>query len=154
VNCINVYNHMVRKLVLVVGSPTMLLLLVFVLSTCGIQKIGILLFDSEFILGYMSYCRQLDKYRSCEFKLCLWRGVLDITLRNKVCQRFSTGRWFSPGTQFASTNKNDWPPLYDQWRIQRGEGTFAPPPLKKERERGGTVFRPSIKHISIHAFAC
>jgi hypothetical protein len=40
-----------------------------------------------------------------------------------------------------------------------GVGTFAP--LKKkererERERGGrgAIFRPSIKHISIHSFAC
>ena len=42
-----------------------------------------------------------------------------------------------------------------QWRIQMGaEGTFAPPPLKikknRKRERWG-IFRPSIKHISIHS---
>jgi hypothetical protein len=32
------------------------------------------------------------------------------------------------------------------------EGTFAPP-KRKERDGGG-VFRSSIKHISIHSFAC
>ena len=36
-------------------------------------------------------------------------------------------------------------------------GTFAPPKKKRERERerergGKVVFRPSIKHISIHSF--
>ena len=30
----------------------------------------------------------------------------------------------------------------------------SPPPPKKEREREREVFRPSIKHISIHSFAC
>ena len=37
-----------------------------------------------------------------------------------------------------------------------GGDVRTPPPLKKEkkreRERGGEVFRPSIKHISIHSF--
>jgi hypothetical protein len=27
-----------------------------------------------------------------------WRGVLDTTLYDKVCQWLTTGRWFSPGT--------------------------------------------------------
>ena len=36
------------------------------------------------------------------------------------------------------------------------EGTFAPPLKEREREGEGegAVFRPSIKHISIHSFAC
>ena len=36
-----------------------------------------------------------------------WRGVLDIILCDKVCQRLATGHWFSPGTPIFSTNKND-----------------------------------------------
>ena len=38
---------------------------------------------------------------------CSWRGVLDTTLHDKVCQWLATGRWFSPGTPFSSTNKTD-----------------------------------------------
>ena len=45
--------------------------------------------------------------------LTLWvqiqprRGVLDITLCDKVCQWLAAGRWFSRGTQVSSTNKTD-----------------------------------------------
>jgi hypothetical protein len=38
-----------------------------------------------------------------------------------------------------------------------GGGYIRPPPPKKrerEREKEGAVFRPSIRHISIHSFAC
>jgi hypothetical protein len=38
---------------------------------------------------------------------CSWRGVLDITLCDKVYQLFSTGRWFSSGTPVSMTNKTD-----------------------------------------------
>ena len=43
----------------------------------------------------------------CEFEPCSWRGVLDTTLCDKVCQRLVTGRWFSPGTPVSFTNKTD-----------------------------------------------
>ena len=33
-----------------------------------------------------------------------WRGVLDTTLCNKVCQWLATGRWFPPNTPVSSTN--------------------------------------------------
>ena len=36
-----------------------------------------------------------------------WRGVLDTTCYDKVCQWLATGRWFSPGTLISSTNKTD-----------------------------------------------
>ena len=36
-----------------------------------------------------------------------WRGVLDTTLCDKVCQWLMTGRWFSPGTLVSSTSKTD-----------------------------------------------
>jgi hypothetical protein len=34
-------------------------------------------------------------------------GVLDTTLRDKVCQSLTAGRWFSPGTLVSFTNKTD-----------------------------------------------
>ena len=37
----------------------------------------------------------------------LWRGVLDTTLCDKVCQRLVTGPWFSLGTEVSSNNKTD-----------------------------------------------
>jgi len=40
-------------------------------------------------------------------KICLWWGVLDTTLCDKVCQWLATGRWFSTGTPVSSTNKTD-----------------------------------------------
>ena len=36
-----------------------------------------------------------------------WRGVLDTTLCDKVCQWLATDRWFSPDTPVSSTNKTD-----------------------------------------------
>ena len=38
---------------------------------------------------------------------CSWRGVLNTTLCDKVCQWLATGWWFSPGTPVSSTNKSD-----------------------------------------------
>jgi hypothetical protein len=36
-----------------------------------------------------------------------WRGVLDTTLCDKVCQWLMAGLWFSPGSPVSSTNKTD-----------------------------------------------
>ena len=41
------------------------------------------------------------------FKPSSWRGALDITLCDKVCQLLATGQWLSPGTPVSSTNKTD-----------------------------------------------
>ena len=38
---------------------------------------------------------------SCVFKACSWRGVLDTTAYDKVCQWLAAGRWFSPSTSFS-----------------------------------------------------
>ena len=46
-------------------------------------------------------------HNSSEFVSCLWHGVLDTTLCNKVCQWLAAGRWFSPDTPVSSTNKTD-----------------------------------------------
>ena len=42
-----------------------------------------------------------------EFESRSWRGVLDATLCDKVCQKLATGRLFSPGTSVSCTNKSD-----------------------------------------------
>ena len=49
------------------------------------------------------------------FESCSWRGVLDTTLCDKVCQWLATGHWFSPGTLVSSTIKN-WQPRYN-WNV-------------------------------------
>jgi hypothetical protein len=41
-------------------------------------------------------------WNSCEFESRSWRGGLDTTLCDKVCQWLATGQWFSP---VSSTNK-------------------------------------------------
>ena len=42
-----------------------------------------------------------------QFEPRSWRGVLDTTLCDIVCQWLVTGQWFSPGTPVSSTNKTD-----------------------------------------------
>ena len=42
-----------------------------------------------------------------EFKLRSWRGVLDTTVCDKVCQWLATGRWFSPCPPVSPTSKTD-----------------------------------------------
>jgi hypothetical protein len=51
--------------------------------------------------------KQSFKLSSCEFKPCSWWGVLDTTLCDKVCQRLTTGRWYSPGSLVSFTNKTE-----------------------------------------------
>ena len=69
------------------------------------------------IVGFTSPCA-ISAYHhlGCEFEPCSWRGVLDTTLCDKVCQWLATGWWFSPGTPVFSTNKADRHVWYD-WNI-------------------------------------
>ena len=48
----------------------------------------------------------------CEFESRSWRGILDTTLCNQVCQCLVVGWWFSP---VSSTNKTDC--HYINWNI-------------------------------------
>jgi len=52
---------------------------------------------------------QISDYHhwSCEFELRSWRGVLETTICDKVCQWLAAGQWFSPGTPVSSYNKTD-----------------------------------------------
>jgi hypothetical protein len=74
-----------------------------------------------------SYCIWIYNYlwNQCLSSLKAWVRIplmacctLYTTLRDKVCQWFTAGRWFSPGTPVSSTNKN-WPPRYS-WNIAGG----------------------------------
>ena len=54
-----------------------------------------------------TYAISAHHHQSCEFKSRSWRGILDTTLCDKLCQWLTAGRWFSPGTPVSSTNKAD-----------------------------------------------
>jgi len=58
------------------------------------------------VVGFTTTCA-ISAYHhySCEFEPRSWRGVLDTTLCDKVCQWLVTGQWISPGTPVSSTNK-------------------------------------------------
>jgi hypothetical protein len=56
-----------------------------------------------FQLVAVSFCAY--HHLSCEFEPRLWRGVLNTTLYDKVCQWLATGRWFSLCTPVSPTNK-------------------------------------------------
>jgi len=59
--------------------------------------------------GRMVYWYAISAYRhlSCELESHSWRGVLDTTLCDTVCQWLAAGRWFSYGTPVSSTNETD-----------------------------------------------
>jgi hypothetical protein len=60
------------------------------------------------VVGFTTTCGiSACHHYSCEFEPCSWRGVLNTTLCDIVCQWLATGRWFSPGTPVSSTNKTD-----------------------------------------------
>jgi hypothetical protein len=49
------------------------------------------------VVGFTTtYAISAYHHLSCEFEFRWWRGVLDTTLCDKVCQWLATGRWFSP----------------------------------------------------------
>jgi hypothetical protein len=58
------------------------------------------------VVGFTTTCAiSAHHHLSCEFESRSWRGVLDSTLCDKVCQLLETGRWFSQDTPVSSTNK-------------------------------------------------
>ena len=46
-------------------------------------------------------------HQHCESESHLWRGILDTTLCDKVCQLLATDGWFSLGIPVSSINKTD-----------------------------------------------
>jgi len=60
------------------------------------------------VVGFSAPCViNANHHSRCEFEARSWRGVLDTTLCDKVCQWLATGHWFSPGTPVSSSNKTD-----------------------------------------------
>ena len=64
-------------------------------------------FDCMVVGFTTTYGISVYHHQSCEFESCSWRGVLDTTLCDKVCQRLATGQWFSLVTPLSFTNKTD-----------------------------------------------
>jgi hypothetical protein len=69
------------------------------------------LFVLLYFFFWSLYCLFFFDIRILPLTLCvritLWRGLLDITLYDKVCSWLVAGRWFSPGTPVSSTNIAD-----------------------------------------------
>ena len=60
------------------------------------------------LVGFTTSCAiSTNHHLSCEFEFRSWRGVLDVTLCDKVCQWLATGQWYSPGPPVSSTNKTN-----------------------------------------------
>ena len=59
------------------------------------------------LLDIQYLCGSSYHHWSYEFESRSWRGVLDTTICNKVCDWLATGGWFSPCTLVSSTNKTD-----------------------------------------------
>jgi hypothetical protein len=55
-----------------------------------------------------TYAISSDHYQRCEFEFRSWRGVLDTTLCNKVCQWIVAGRWYSTGALFPPPIKTNY----------------------------------------------
>ena len=60
------------------------------------------------VVGFTTTCSiRAYHHSSCEFEPRSWRGVLDTTLCDKVCQSLATGRWFSPVSSTNETDRHD-----------------------------------------------
>jgi hypothetical protein len=60
------------------------------------------------VVGFTTtYAISAYHHYSCELESHSWRGVLDTTLCDKVCQRLATGWWFSQCTPVSSSNETD-----------------------------------------------
>jgi hypothetical protein len=90
---------------------------------------GIVVFRDRMVVGFTTTCAVSTYYHtSCEFESRTWRGVLDTTLCDKVCQWLAAGRWFSPCTPVSPTNKTD---LHDITEILFDEGQTTQCPNEK-----------------------
>ena len=91
-SCLNFSKHLFLSHECVLGSYNYR-------GRCGQDRMAV---------GFTTTCAiSAYHYLSCEFEPRSWRGVLDTTLCDKVCQQRASGLWFSVGTLFSSTNKTD-----------------------------------------------
>ena len=54
---------------------------------------------------YNYLCKQYLSPLTLWVRIALRRGMLNVTLFDKVCQQLAAGRWFSPGSLVSSTKK-------------------------------------------------
>ena len=54
-----------------------------------------------------TYAISAYHHYSCDFESLSWRGVLDTTIYDQVCQWLTTGRWYSPSSPVSSTYKTE-----------------------------------------------
>jgi hypothetical protein len=57
------------------------------------------------VVGFTTIC--VYHHKCCAFESRSWRGTLDATLCDQVCQWQAAGRWFSLGTPVSSTIKTE-----------------------------------------------
>jgi hypothetical protein len=82
---------------LLVGTLTLLNLRLVRLLYCSCSST--ILYGS---LNYNYLCKHCPSPLTLWVRIHLRRGILDITLCDKVCQWFATGRWFYSGTPVSS----------------------------------------------------
>jgi hypothetical protein len=63
--------------------------------------------DHMVIGSTITYAICVYHHFSCVSEPLSWRGVLDTTLCDKICQWLAAGQWFSPGTPVSYTNKTE-----------------------------------------------
>ena len=60
------------------------------------------------VVGFITtYAITAYHHYHCAFKSFSWRGILDTTLCDTVCQWLVAGQWFSQGIPVSSTSKTD-----------------------------------------------
>ena len=79
------------------------------------------------VVGFTTtYAIRVYHHSSCDFEPRSWGGELNITLCDKVCQWFVTGRWFSPGTPVSFSNKTDRHDINEWNKINHDPNPFLP----------------------------
>ena len=68
---------------------------------------------------------------SCELESSSWRGVLDTTLCDKVCQLLAAGWWFSLVSSNNKTDRHD----ITEILLKVALSTINPPPPKKNKQQ-------------------
>jgi hypothetical protein len=82
------------------------------------------------VVGFTTICT-ISAYRYwCEFEPHSWRGVLDKTLCDKVCQWLAIGLWFSLGTPVSYTNETNCHDITEIWlKVALNTKNLKSPPL-------------------------
>jgi len=79
-----------------------------------------------------------------------WRGVLDRTLCNKICQSLAPGRWFSLGIPDSSNNKAERHDITDIF-LKAALNTITQP---KVSHYSNYEYRNGIKELSFYINLC